>query len=76
MNLLQYLKNAGIEPNGSSYNLEAINKVIKVGVGHVGLVECNTSAKGNYQLFQVYLCVNTNGTEVIECPFACTQRSS
>ncbi|XP_009360332.2 ribonuclease 3 [Pyrus x bretschneideri] len=66
--LLQILKNAGIVPNDELYNLESIVEAIKEGVRHTPGIECNKDSAGNSQLYQIYLCVDTSGQDIIECP--------
>ncbi|XP_006344267.1 intracellular ribonuclease LX-like [Solanum tuberosum] len=68
VNLLQILKNAGIQPNGGFYNLEAIKKAIEKGIEHTIGVECNIDLNGNSQLFEVYICVDKSGSNIIDCP--------
>ncbi|TMX02891.1 hypothetical protein EJD97_019331 [Solanum chilense] len=68
VNLLQILKNAGIQPNGGFYNLEAIKKAIEKGIGHTIGVECNIDLNGNSQLYEVYVCVDKSGSNIIDCP--------
>ncbi|KAK4371047.1 hypothetical protein RND71_010522 [Anisodus tanguticus] len=58
VNLLQILKDAG------NITLEAIEK----GIGHTAGVECNIDLSGNSQLFEVYMCVDKSGLELIDCP--------
>ncbi|KAH1264586.1 Extracellular ribonuclease LE [Glycine max] len=52
-NLLQALTNA---------------EAIKNGIGYAPFIECNVDSSGNSQLYQVYLCVNTSGSDFMECP--------
>ncbi|XP_006344331.1 ribonuclease 1-like [Solanum tuberosum] len=68
VNLLQLLKNAGIRPDGGSYGMKAIKEAIKNGIGHDVVIECNNDVFGNNQLFQVYICVDKTGSDLIECP--------
>nr|BAO05319.1 S-like ribonuclease [Aldrovanda vesiculosa] len=67
-NLLQTLANAGITPNGNSYNLSDILAAIKQGIRYDAAIQCNTDQNGNSQIFQVYICVDTTGQNIIECP--------
>ncbi|GAB4840017.1 Ribonuclease pancreatic beta-type [Ancistrocladus abbreviatus] len=67
-NLLKALNDAGIEPNDEFYNLEDAKQAIQAGVGSEPWIECNHDAHGNSQLYQVYLCVDTTGKNLIECP--------
>ncbi|GER49490.1 ribonuclease [Striga asiatica] len=66
-NLLQLLSNAGIRP-GDFYHFKSIKQAIEDGLGHEPFIECNVDPSGNHQLFQVYLCVDTNATSFIKCP--------
>ncbi|KAJ0975327.1 hypothetical protein J5N97_017292 [Dioscorea zingiberensis] len=67
-NLLEILQNAGIEANDGSYSLSSITEAISGATGYTPGVECNTDESGSDQLYQVYLCVDTSGSSVIECP--------
>ncbi|PHT67733.1 hypothetical protein T459_27220 [Capsicum annuum] len=67
VNLLSVLKNAGSEPGGF-YSLEAVKEAIKNGIGYEAAIECNKDLFGNSQLYQVYLCVDKYGIDLIECP--------
>lgn len=48
--------------------MEAIKEAIKDGTGHEAAIQCNSDALGNNQLYQVYLCVDKYGTDLIDCP--------
>ncbi|CAI0448010.1 unnamed protein product [Linum tenue] len=67
-NLLQILKSAGIRPDDGFYEVESIVEAIKEGTGFRPGMECNVDSSRNSQLYQVYMCVDTSGTEFIECP--------
>ncbi|XP_061370908.1 ribonuclease 1-like [Gastrolobium bilobum] len=67
-NLLQALTSAGIQPDGGSYSLSSIKGAIKEAIGYTPFVECNVDSSSNSQLYQVYLCVDTSGSDFIECP--------
>ena len=58
----------GIQPDGGFYNLTSIQNAIQGGIGYEPYIECNTDASGNSQLYQVYLCVDYNGSSFIDCP--------
>lgn len=63
------LAKAGILPNGAHYQVESIRKAIgTVLSGHLPGIECNTDKQGNKQLYQVYICVDTDGSTLIDCP--------
>ncbi|KAL2546752.1 Ribonuclease 1 [Forsythia ovata] len=68
LNLLQVLGNSGIEPNGEVYELSSIKDAIKEGTGYTPWIECNSDESGNSQLYQVYMCVDTSGSNLVECP--------
>ncbi|GLT27807.1 hypothetical protein SLA2020_027800 [Shorea laevis] len=67
-NIIQALTNAGIKPNDEFYHIEDIKNAIKEGVGFTPGIECNVDSLHNHQLYQVYLCLDTSGSEFIECP--------
>lgn len=58
----------GIHPNGEVYDLGSIKDAIKEGTGYTPWIECNRDESGNSQLYQVYMCVDTSGSNLIECP--------
>jgi len=68
VNLLQALTSAGIRPNGQFYSVQSIKNAIKGSIGYTPFIECNVDTSGNSQLYQVYLCVDTSGSNLIECP--------
>ncbi|KAM6571019.1 hypothetical protein CsatA_015099 [Cannabis sativa] len=68
LNLLQVLKDAGIQPNGQVYSIENIKEAIQNGIGYTPWIECNVDSSGNSQLYQIYVCVDTSGSNLIECP--------
>ncbi|XP_074328992.1 extracellular ribonuclease LE-like [Apium graveolens] len=68
VNLLQTLENAGIHPDGGSYSLQSIKSAIEQGTGFTPFIECNVDSSGNSQLYQVYMCVDTSGSNLIACP--------
>ncbi|KAL0327170.1 UNVERIFIED_CONTAM: Extracellular ribonuclease LE [Sesamum angustifolium] len=64
VNLLQILEAA----DDNFYNVEDIKEAIKAGTGYAAAVECNSDPSKNAQLFQVYLCFDASGKDLIECP--------
>ncbi|KAJ4812768.1 hypothetical protein LUZ62_025334 [Rhynchospora pubera] len=68
LNLLQSLQSAGIQPDGGYYGLKSIKDAIEQGTGYTPYIECNVDGSGNSQLYQVYLCVDSSGSQLIECP--------
>jgi len=59
---------SGIQADGQSYSLSEIKGAIEGAIGFTPFIECNVDSSGNSQLYQVYLCVNTSGSDFIECP--------
>ncbi|MCO5587672.1 hypothetical protein L7F22_041623 [Adiantum nelumboides] len=68
IDLLAALQSAGIEANDGSYALEDIQEALKQAIGHRPGLECNSSSSGKRQLYQVYVCVDTNASTLIDCP--------
>ncbi|XP_051146168.1 ribonuclease 1-like [Andrographis paniculata] len=68
LNLLEALQSAGINPDDGSYSLKAIKEGIQSAVGFEPWIECNKDTEGNSQLYQVYLCVDSSASNIIECP--------
>ncbi|XP_050235975.1 ribonuclease 3-like [Mercurialis annua] len=68
LNLLQILNNAGIKANDGFYELSSIEEAIKEATGYTPGIECNVDGSKNSQLFQIYMCVNTSGSDLIQCP--------
>lgn len=68
VNILQSLKSAGIEPDGGFYSLTSIKNAIREATGFTPGLECNVDESRNSQLYQVYLCVDASGSQLIECP--------
>ncbi|CAN6901875.1 hypothetical protein HID58_083459 [Brassica napus] len=68
VNLLQILTGAGIEPNDEFYKLKDIKKAIKEATGFTPVINCNKDPEKNSQLHEIFFCVDTSGTEFIECP--------
>ncbi|KAG6654290.1 hypothetical protein CIPAW_05G134800 [Carya illinoinensis] len=53
VDLLQILGSEGIQPDGRSYSLSSISEAIR---------------GANGQLYQIYVCVDTSGSNFIKCP--------
>ncbi|XP_073130837.1 extracellular ribonuclease LE-like [Henckelia pumila] len=66
--LLQILQGAGINPDGGFYSFDSIRDTLTNAIGYAPGIECNVDENGNSQLYQVYICVDTSGSNVIECP--------
>ncbi|KAK1283463.1 hypothetical protein QJS10_CPB21g00635 [Acorus calamus] len=76
LNLLQVLKSSGIEPDGGFYSLKSIKAAIKEGTGYTPGIECNVDESRNSQLYQIYMCVDSSGTSLINCPLFPRNRCS
>ncbi|KAH7515953.1 hypothetical protein FEM48_Zijuj10G0083000 [Ziziphus jujuba var. spinosa] len=68
VNLLQILKKAEIEPDDGFYSLKSLVEAIKEATGYEPGIDCNRDSAGNSQLYQIYLCVDTSGSDIIKCP--------
>ena len=68
VNLLQILKKAEIVPDDGFYSLDSVVEAIKEVVGFTPGIECNKDSAGHNQIYQIFLCVDTFGSEIIECP--------
>ncbi|GAA0184026.1 endoribonuclease [Lithospermum erythrorhizon] len=68
LNILQVLGNAGIRPDGKSYSLSSIKTAIQNGIGYGPWIQCNTDTSGNSQFYQIYICVDTSASKLIQCP--------
>ncbi|KAL0908481.1 hypothetical protein M5K25_022978 [Dendrobium thyrsiflorum] len=68
INLLQILNDAGIKPDGGYYSVSSIKDAINKATGFTPWIECNVDEARNRQLYQVYMCVDTSATDLIECP--------
>lgn len=64
----------GIKPDDRFYDLEKIRKAIKDEIGFTPGIECNKDPERNDQLHQIYICVDTSGTEFIKCPILPRER--
>ncbi|TKW36015.1 hypothetical protein SEVIR_2G412400v4 [Setaria viridis] len=78
-NLTAILAGAGIVPsNTETYSLSSVGDAIAQGTGFTANLECNRDADGEAQLFQVYLCVDREVKQLIDCPLSmrskCTDR--
>ncbi|XP_074300938.1 ribonuclease 1-like [Silene latifolia] len=68
VNLFQALGKAGIRPNNQFYNLDSIKQAVSSAFGFEPWVACNHNAQGNSQLWQITLCVEKTGNNLIKCP--------
>ncbi|GLJ44077.1 hypothetical protein SUGI_0919270 [Cryptomeria japonica] len=68
IDLLSALKSAGIKPDGGDYSVSDIKEAIRNAIGEEG-VNCNVSEEGEYQLKEIYVCVDKfDASTVIQCP--------
>lgn len=58
----------GIKPDGKLYSLDSILEAVRAAIGYSPGVKCNADASGPRQLHQIYICVDTSGSRIIECP--------
>ncbi|KAI3900691.1 hypothetical protein MKW98_009301 [Papaver atlanticum] len=65
---------AGIKPDGRFYSLNRIKKAIREATGFIPGIQCNVDGDGNSQLYEIYICVDVNGSELIRCPVLPRQR--
>ncbi|CAL9150549.1 unnamed protein product, partial [Musa hybrid cultivar] len=76
VNLLKLLQDAGVRPDGGFYGLGDISSAIGDAIGYAPGIECNANEFGNRQLYQIYVCVDTSGKELIRCPVYPTSKCS
>ncbi|PON31220.1 Ribonuclease T2-like [Parasponia andersonii] len=53
------LKNTGIEPNGESYTVKAVENAITRAIGVTPKIKCRPDNWQQLQLYEIYFCVNT-----------------
>lgn len=58
----------GIVPDGGYYSIGSISQAIKAATGYTPGIQCNVDEARNSQLYEIYLCVDTSGSELIQCP--------
>ncbi|CAN6484571.1 unnamed protein product [Victoria cruziana] len=68
LNLLDILRSAGIYPDDGMYRVESIRKAIEEATGFTPGIQCNNDESRQRQLYQIFLCVDTTATSLIECP--------
>ncbi|CAL5082576.1 unnamed protein product [Urochloa decumbens] len=66
--ILGALAEQGIEPDFNLYNTEKIKWAITQKLGVAPGLQCRDGPFGKKQLYEVYLCVDTDGETFIECP--------
>lgn len=78
IDILSALQNAGIKADDGSYSVTEIEEAVQQAIGHKPGLECNRDSSGKRQLYQVYVCVDTDAATLIECPTfpssSCTAR--
>lgn len=67
-NLLSALAEQGIKPDYKLYSTEKIKFAVKQQVGVTPGVQCRDGPFGKKQLYEIYLCVDTDAATFIECP--------
>nr|DAD30307.1 TPA_asm: hypothetical protein HUJ06_009158 [Nelumbo nucifera] len=68
VNILQILKQEGINPDGQYYSSERITRVLQIATGVTPALDCTVDKFGKYQLYQVMFCVDKSGSEFMDCP--------
>ncbi|BBN01580.1 ribonuclease T2 [Marchantia polymorpha subsp. ruderalis] len=70
INLGAALEKANIVPSDTAtYNVTQVQSALACAIEeHTPGVECNIAKSGNNQLYQVYVCVDKDGTTLIPCP--------
>ncbi|XP_039690544.1 ribonuclease 3 isoform X2 [Medicago truncatula] len=68
LNIIQILENAGIEPDDKFYDTSSILDAIQQATGFLPGIVCNRDPGLKSQLLKVYMCVDTSGSNFIECP--------
>ncbi|GLJ44076.1 hypothetical protein SUGI_0919260 [Cryptomeria japonica] len=69
IDLLGALKSAGIKPDGGDYSVSDIKEAIRNAIGEEVGVDCNVSEDGEYQLNEIYVCIDkSDASTVIKCP--------
>lgn len=58
---------SGINPDGGLYSFNSIRITLTDAIGYTPGIECNVD-ESNSQLYQVYICVDTSASNVVECP--------
>ncbi|XP_059639808.1 uncharacterized protein LOC132282217 [Cornus florida] len=70
-NVLSYLQAKNITPSNKTYNKadiqNAVQKRLGANITNV-YVSCRTDSKNRTLLFEIYMCLNANGTKFISCP--------
>ncbi|POO03098.1 Ribonuclease T2-like [Trema orientale] len=59
VDILSALKSAGIEPNGESYTVKAVENAITRAIGVTPKIKCRPDNWQQLQLYEIYFCVNT-----------------
>ncbi|KAJ7559337.1 hypothetical protein O6H91_04G080200 [Diphasiastrum complanatum] len=68
IDILGALQKARIQPNNGMYSFTSINNALTNYLAHTPGIECNSAANGQNQLYQIYVCVATDATTLIDCP--------
>ncbi|KAK1312325.1 Ribonuclease 3 [Acorus calamus] len=67
--LLSLLVGQGYGPSNTAYyRTSDIEAAISSVIGARPVIRCSKDQSGEFQLYEVYVCVNKEATEVIECP--------
>ena len=71
-----HLIKKGIQPDYNLYKVDDIKSAIAEGIGAEPLIRCSKGPFDKFQLFEVHICIDRDGSTIIECPvkpkFTCT----
>ncbi|XP_010683175.2 ribonuclease 3 [Beta vulgaris subsp. vulgaris] len=67
INIFQAFAETMIQPNDQFYPLDNITTMISLATGFRPSIFCNHDAQGDSQIWQVLLCVDKSGTELVNC---------
>ncbi|KAI0530474.1 hypothetical protein KFK09_000018 [Dendrobium nobile] len=66
-----------IHPDYNLYKLADIKSAIAEGIGAEPVIRCSRGPFKKFQLFEVHICIDSDGSTIIECPvkpkFTCTE---
>ncbi|KAF8387831.1 hypothetical protein HHK36_026492 [Tetracentron sinense] len=68
IDMLSILKKHDISPSDGYYNLTEIKEGIKTEIGVTAAIRCSKNKSDEFQIYEIYLCVDTDATTIIPCP--------
>lgn len=66
--LLSILAKKGIYPDYNMYKVDAIKSAIREELGVTPAIRCSKGPYGKFQLYEVHICVDKDGSTLIKCP--------